>query len=241
MRIIWLFGFVVALAGCVAPPAFTIATLAVDGFSYLATGKGVSDHVLSAARQQDCALWYAVKTQDLSSVCHDYDGTEGVTVVAAVSSPPGVNDSRYFTEGSYGSAAPALQPATFVAPPVSAVPALATVPANYSATYLVVGSFRRLDNAKRRVARMSDATLRMTDAVVDGKLFHRVVAGPFDGEDMAAARLRAVAAGVANSWSINLCTSDLAMPPCASPTVLAKGPVPMNLAANHATPAGPAN
>ena len=76
------------------------------------------------------------------------------------------------------------------------MPAQAIVPANYSATYLVVGSFRRLDNAKRRAARLSDATLRMTDAVVDGEVFHRVVAGPFGGEDIAAARLRAVAAGV---------------------------------------------
>ena len=44
------------LGGCVVPPAVTLASLAADGVSYAATGKSVSDHGISAATGNDCAL-----------------------------------------------------------------------------------------------------------------------------------------------------------------------------------------
>lgn len=44
------------LGGCVLPPAVTVASLAADGVSYAATGKSVTDHGISAATGQDCAL-----------------------------------------------------------------------------------------------------------------------------------------------------------------------------------------
>lgn len=44
--------------GCApaVPPAVMIASQAIDGISYVATGKSGSDHVLSAALEQDCAV-----------------------------------------------------------------------------------------------------------------------------------------------------------------------------------------
>ena len=44
------------LAGCALPPAVTVATLVVDGVSYVATGKSPADHAISAFAHEDCAL-----------------------------------------------------------------------------------------------------------------------------------------------------------------------------------------
>jgi hypothetical protein len=51
------------LAGCALPPALTIASLAADGVSYVATGKSTTDHALSAIAEEDCALVRAVKEE----------------------------------------------------------------------------------------------------------------------------------------------------------------------------------
>jgi hypothetical protein len=45
-----------SMSGCGLPPAVAIGSYAADGVSYLATGKTVTDHGLSAAMDQDCAV-----------------------------------------------------------------------------------------------------------------------------------------------------------------------------------------
>ncbi len=60
------------LAGCAMPPAVSIASFALDGISYLATGKSVSDHALSIVTQQDCAMWRLVKEGDPRAVCREH-------------------------------------------------------------------------------------------------------------------------------------------------------------------------
>lgn len=238
MRAYWAFGCAIVLAGCVAPPVVTIATLALDGVSYFATGKGVGDHLLSAATHQDCALWHVVSEQDLAAVCRDYDGTEGTILVAADSPKRADDDSRYFAALTYREPAPVLQPIAFQPQLVAETPVLAKPPENRKAVYLVAGSFRQLDNAQQRAVRLSGSAVMVTTAAVHGEVFHRVVAGPFVGEDMMAARSRIVAAGIAEPWAINLCTSDLAPPPCVAPTTPTQPRMPLSVAAADAAPAG---
>lgn len=60
------------LTGCVLPPVLSYASMALDGASYLATGKSISDHALSAAVKQDCAVWRVVSEQDVDAVCQEY-------------------------------------------------------------------------------------------------------------------------------------------------------------------------
>ena len=74
----------VALAGCGGPPALNVASLVLDGVSFLATGKSVGDHALSIVTQQDCAMWRILKERDLKAVCRDDDET----AVAADDRPP---------------------------------------------------------------------------------------------------------------------------------------------------------
>ena len=50
----------ISLSGCGLPPAVTYASYAVDVFSYLTTGKTVTDHGISMVLQKDCALLRAL-------------------------------------------------------------------------------------------------------------------------------------------------------------------------------------
>ncbi len=52
----------VVLQGCLPLGAPTIISLAVDGVSYMATGKTVADHALSQLAQRDCSFGRAVLT-----------------------------------------------------------------------------------------------------------------------------------------------------------------------------------
>ena len=60
------------LNGCAAlsiPPAFSIASYAVDGFSYLNSGKSLTDHAISDAAGRDCATWRIFKGR---AICRDF-------------------------------------------------------------------------------------------------------------------------------------------------------------------------
>jgi hypothetical protein len=45
------------VAGCAVPVPLQIASWALDGISYFATQKSMSDHGISLVMAQDCAMW----------------------------------------------------------------------------------------------------------------------------------------------------------------------------------------
>ena len=54
------------LGGCgLVPPAVSIASLAVDAFSYAVSGKSVSDHGLSMVMQEDCAVLNLIQGNEI--------------------------------------------------------------------------------------------------------------------------------------------------------------------------------
>ncbi len=66
---------VAALAGgCAAPPALQIASFAVDGAAYLATGKGSTDHALSLVAEADCRLSNVVRGRAVCAAPKKRDG-----------------------------------------------------------------------------------------------------------------------------------------------------------------------
>lgn len=73
-------GLALLVSGCGLPPAIVAFTYAIDGFSYVSSGKGMSDHVLSAAIDQDCAIFRAVQGKE---ICHDNAQTHGETMIAS--------------------------------------------------------------------------------------------------------------------------------------------------------------
>lgn len=58
-------GIPLFLSGCGLPPAVSVASWALDGISYLASGKSVTDHAISEVAQQDCALFRVVQGRGL--------------------------------------------------------------------------------------------------------------------------------------------------------------------------------
>lgn len=56
-----------SLSGCIVavPPALQVASLALDGISYMTTGKSVTDHAISTVTAQDCAMTRALKGDDI--------------------------------------------------------------------------------------------------------------------------------------------------------------------------------
>lgn len=62
-----LVGLAMSLSGCIValPPMVQIASLALDGVSYAATGKSVTDHAISTVTNKDCAVLRGFKGQDI--------------------------------------------------------------------------------------------------------------------------------------------------------------------------------
>ncbi len=51
----------------------TGASLALDGASFVATGKGVSGRVLSTAMRQDCGMWRLLTDPNVGTLCRDVE------------------------------------------------------------------------------------------------------------------------------------------------------------------------
>jgi len=75
-----LIALVSGIAGCVLPPAFTIASFVADGLSMASTGKTVTDQAISLLAQKDCRLWRLIQGK---SIC----GSDA-SVVAVAALPP---------------------------------------------------------------------------------------------------------------------------------------------------------
>lgn len=74
------------VSGCALPVPIQIASWALDGISYLATQKSVTDHGLSFVTQKDCALWRGVQGEDICDSVDDA-GTVSVAALGAPSEP----------------------------------------------------------------------------------------------------------------------------------------------------------
>jgi len=68
------------LSACSLPPVIAIASYAITGVSYLASGKAPSDHVLSAFVEQDCALFRVIMGED---ICREQGDPQTDDVVIA--------------------------------------------------------------------------------------------------------------------------------------------------------------
>ncbi len=74
------------VSGCAVPVGVTVASWAIDGVSYMATNKSLTDHGISFMAGQDCALHRIVTEMDLYAVCQEYNDPESkVTAIADAS------------------------------------------------------------------------------------------------------------------------------------------------------------
>ncbi len=85
IRIVAIAAVPLLLGGCLPLPV-TIASSAISGISYLTTGKTSTDHVLSAAVEQDCALARSIFGKPL---CQEAEPETLASARAVVSHHPG--------------------------------------------------------------------------------------------------------------------------------------------------------
>ena len=85
---------------------------------------------------------------------------------------------------------------------------------NLPATYLVVGSFRLIDNVERMIDDLEGLNAVMSIVFVKEKVYFRVLVGPLTDAETDGARSRLVDYGINNPWTIDLCSGDLTPPPC---------------------------
>lgn len=203
MRIICLLLTVFLVAGCTLPPALQIASFAASGISYLTSGKSMSDHVLSTAMAQDCALHRLVMNEP---VCVEGDDEFAVASIdqkrldqvvmvhkpqtartqpeelkAALIALANQIDEAAAPTGTVQSNAPAAANPSDTADfeqIASALDNLAPAAGPAVDGFIVVGQYRDIKTANeaRRVA--GTAKIRMV--VAAGELWHRVIVGPMN-------------------------------------------------------------
>ena len=76
----WMIAAAFVLGGCALPMPIKVASWAIDGISYLSTKKTVTDHGMSLALGQDCALLRVVTEK--GQICSG-DASSGTVVVQA--------------------------------------------------------------------------------------------------------------------------------------------------------------
>ncbi len=181
-----------SLAGCASPAVF-VATQAASGVSYLTTGKGTTDHVISAALEEDCALHRAIRG---NAVCQPRAEDRQIQTASLGEWPP-VAD---FPDGDQG-ADPAP---VHLAMAATAAPEPQAAGTRY---YLVVGSFTSHANAQRAAQRGINGLqpARVIAAQLPRHTVYRVVVGPFDSARTDQTRRQLAAAGGATPWRLPVC------------------------------------
>jgi len=180
-----LFLFVLAplfLSGCGIPPAISIASYIINGVSYAATGKSISDHGISAVAGRDCATWRVLKGEN---PCKG-DPTER-------GDPAPIEAGQQAT-------LPTGEPAPMVA---SAGPASSLPAETPRQRYLVLGSFDTRASADEAAAQFSDSKVTVFEVRVNGRVAHRVVAGPLNDTEVADLRDRLVSHDGQRAFEVN--------------------------------------
>jgi len=155
------------LSGCGIPPALSIASYVINGVSYAATGKSISDHGISAVAGRDCATWRVIKGEN---VCKG-DPTER-------KDPAPVNEGQQAT-------LPDGEPAPMVASAANASstsPSTAAVPRQ---RYLILGSYDDRAGADELASEFPGTKVTVFEVKVNGRVAHRVVAGPLSDTEVA--------------------------------------------------------
>ncbi len=89
--------------------------------------------------------------------------------------------------------------------------------------FIVLGSYLKESNAKDAMTRGRDFAPRMVRVRVRGKVFHRVVSGPYAGDTIPTLRETLAGEGFRQNWTTKLCENSLRAGPCHA--------IPVNLAA----------
>ncbi len=247
-----------SVAACAGP--LTVVTFAVDGVSLLVSGKSISDHALSAANDEDCAMWRVFKDRP---ICREYEAPDAVLAAVPVVDEPtpsvdepdeaeilvaeAATETTPETKDTYIETVSASRPqreavalaaneanedivatsAEATPMEIAAIAALAPAagkPKPKPRHFIVLGSYLKETYAKDALTRGRDFAPRMVRVRVRGKVYHRVVSGPYARDAISSVRKSLTGEGFRRSWSIKLCENSLRAGPChATPVNVAAG------------------
>ncbi len=92
--------------------------------------------------------------------------------------------------------------------------------------FVVLGSYLKEAEARDAMKRGHDFAPRMVRVRVHGKLFHRVISGPYARESIVTMRRTLIGEGFRDAWTATLCQDTLRLAPCRT------APAPLNFSTN---------
>ena len=222
----------VILSGCALPVPVQIASWALDGISFLATKKSLSDHGLSMVAQKDCAIWRSLKGDE---ICSENDDAGTFAVASADSSVSDAQPSAQAAQSELDVASLANFETAAGTPQVE--PAVVSRPQQNSKVgerlmisgkrvwsdrldadlYFVIGSFSKRENARRMIGRHKELGPAVMASRLDGLEVYRVAVGPFAADQKREMRLHLKLAGIGNAWAMRVDHRDWTL---ASPKAL---------------------
>jgi hypothetical protein len=204
-----------AVGACAIPLPMQLASMALNGISYLTTEKSVSDHVITAAVGRDCALH---RTVTEGQVCRDEPHDS--LLIAALGATPDMGDSQpvvyeptslatdwEWTKGSRvvrfnGPDVPSIRLVS--GPGRNPAAAEATGIAKDAGLHYVLGSFSLRDNARELVTLVADLEAAVMVARDGGRTVFQVVVGPVAKGDIEQTVSAIVGAGFYDAWPVRL-------------------------------------
>lgn len=184
------------ITGCAAPVPITVATLVMDGVSYVATEKSMTDHGISALADKDCAMHRVLADEYM---CKDFPKE---TEVAETKGNPAQTSTR-----------------TLRAQPTSAVTAHSGPVSSYGAVgtqvpgvYMVIASSSDQKTAKVYEAQYKSLTPTLF-AMPTGpeKVSYHLLTGPVTRDEYEHARVNLKARGLDNVWALKVDALDWAL------------------------------
>lgn len=209
---------VLLLTGCALPLPYQIASWALDGISYMATEKSVTDHGLSIIAQKDCALLRVVHGNEICSA-NDDSGTFAVakndnantvdksTVITAEKEETTTADGAKIGKNSQldkVSTPDYVNEQSKMADRIRILISGARIWSDRldADMYYVVGSFSNPDYAQNLISKHSDLGPAVLVSLLNGNKIFRVAVGPFKNYQRKEVKLSIEKAGINKAWAM---------------------------------------
>ncbi|BDX07913.1 hypothetical protein [Planctobacterium marinum] len=200
----------------------SLELMAVGGVSYLLTGKGLTDHAMSAVMEQDCAWHHLLNDQPLCAEVITSEESPQLLAANESGTEPGEQGTlgqAQFEQESRVSAAidgkDAMEP-ELVAHNDSQL--------GLAQSYAVIGSFNDLKFAYERSMLYRQYNTLIVENPEPSATRFRVVIGPLQDRSL----LNLIHLDESHKreelWTIELCSDSLTPPPCGASEMLAKLP-----------------
>lgn len=203
---------VTCVSGCAS-----LELLAVGGISYLLTGKGLSDHALSAVMDKDCALHRYLTDE---AICGEPVEATLVAEQAADSHSDGVlSDPSAVSVAAANHETIAVVEDNLSAPSARRTTILAEP--GRAEVYAVAGSFNDLKYAYERSMIYRNYNTHIVESPGSSLTRFRVVIGPLEDKSLVDLISVPDVADLEPLWTTELCALDLSSPPCHDAGLLA--------------------